>query len=283
VVLCLEQEVRKPKEQRKRVDPHEQDQEQEQDEDQDHDAGDPVSDSMLAMPGIDEMTVEPIESADSKEGLTDKSSNMKPITSNETKTRKSPVRQLSTATSEDSDAEKVERLVNIKECPLCHKPRMNSKAELDIITHMGICSSTDPHAVNRIVVNEFVTASQAHRKWFTKVISKATKGAYRLGADSANIIVQDRLTGALQEERMASYVRLGMRLAYRGFGPGGGMEGARIRRMLESMSYKQGVKFESPASVREIQPFINFHNLDMSEVLDPVSSFSKRDGRPAQD
>jgi len=47
---------------------------------------------------------------------------------------------------------------------------------------MGVCSSTDPRAVNRIVVNEFVTASQAQRKWFTKVISKATKGAYQLGA-----------------------------------------------------------------------------------------------------
>lgn len=40
-------------------------------------------------------------------------------------------------------------------------------------------------------------------------------------------IVQDRLTGALLEEKMAVYVRLGMRLAYRGIGPGGGMEGAR--------------------------------------------------------
>lgn len=47
---------------------------------------------------------------------------------------------------------------------------------------MGVCSSTDPRAVNRIVVNEYVTASQAQRKWFTKVISKATKGAYQLGA-----------------------------------------------------------------------------------------------------
>lgn len=53
--------------------------------------------------------------------------------------------------------------------------------------------------------------------------------------------------------------------------------------MLESMSIKQGVKFESPASVREIQPFINFHNLDMSEVLDPVSSFSERAIRHAQE
>lgn len=53
------------------------------------------------------------------------------------------------------------------------------------------------------------------------------------------------------------------------------MEGARIRRMLESMSIKQGVRFNSPHSVREIRPFIAFHNLNMEEVLDPLESFSK--------
>lgn len=60
--------------------------------------------------------------------------------------------------------------------------------EVDIVTHLGICSSTDPRSVNRIVVGSYVTASQAQRKWFTKVISKATKGAYSLGANSANIV-----------------------------------------------------------------------------------------------
>lgn len=79
----------------------------------------------------------------------------------------------------------------------------------------------------------------------------------------------------LQEEKISTYIRLGIRLAYKGIGAGGGMEGARIRRMLESMSIKQGVRFNSPNSVREIEPFINFHNLPMSEVLEPMSSFSK--------
>lgn len=65
---------------------------------------------------------------------------------------------------------------------------MTSKAELDIITHLGICASTDPRGVNRIVVGNFVTSSQAQRKWFTKAISKATRGAYSLGANSANIV-----------------------------------------------------------------------------------------------
>lgn len=40
-------------------------------------------------------------------------------------------------------------------------------------------------------------------------------------------IVQDRQTGSLQEEKMASYVRLGMRVIYRGIGTGGGIEGER--------------------------------------------------------
>jgi len=49
------------------------------------------------------------------------------------------------------------------------------------------------------------------------VISKITYGGYKLGANSANILVQDRLTGQIQEERMSVYVRLGIRLLYKGF------------------------------------------------------------------
>lgn len=169
----------------------------------------------------------------------------------------------------------IERVINIKECPLCHKPRMDSRAEVDIITHIAICAAANPGSLSRIVVGSFVTNSQAQRKWISRAIAKVTKGAYQLGANSANIIVQDRRTGNLLEEKMAVYVRLGMRLAYKGFGAGGAMEGARIRRLLESMSRKQGIKFDSVHSVHEIKHFIAFHNLDLSEVLDPLSSFSK--------
>ena len=41
-------------------------------------------------------------------------------------------------------------------------------------------------------------------------------GGYRLGANSANILVQDRRTGMINEERMSVYVRLGIRLLYKG-------------------------------------------------------------------
>ena len=43
--------------------------------------------------------------------------------------------------------------------------------------------------------------------------------------------------------------------------------------MLRNMSYKQGRKYDDPASAREIQGFINFHQLDMSEVLKPMEDF----------
>ena len=46
-----------------------------------------------------------------------------------------------------------------------------------------------------------------------------------------------------------------------------------VRKMLKTMSIKQGKKFDDPASAREIQGFINFHQLDMSEVLKPIEDF----------
>ena len=77
-----------------------------------------------------------------------------------------------------------ERVINIKNCPLCHRPRMKSKAEMDIVTHLAICASKDWARVDQIMVGNFVTASQAQRKWYTKVISKVSSGDYRLGAVS---------------------------------------------------------------------------------------------------
>ena len=81
-----------------------------------------------------------------------------------------------------SDSNPIERLINVKNCPLCHRPRLNSKTEIDIITHLAICASQDWNRVDRIVVGNFVTASQAQRKWYTKMITKVSSGDYKLGA-----------------------------------------------------------------------------------------------------
>jgi phosphatidylserine decarboxylase len=46
-----------------------------------------------------------------------------------------------------------------------------------------------------------------------------------------------------------------------------------VRKLLRSLSLKQGKKYDDPASAAEIEGFINFHQLDMSEVLLPVEQF----------
>lgn len=109
-----------------------------------------------------------------------------------------------------------EHVIEIRECPLCHQPRLSKRSDADIITHIATCASRDWRQVDNLVMGGFVTSSQAQRKWYTKVITKISYGGYKLGANSANILVQDRITGQINEERMSVYVRLGIRLLYKG-------------------------------------------------------------------
>src|SRR5215510_4973243 len=46
------------------------------------------------------------------------------------------------------------------------------------------------------------------------------------------------------------------------------------RRLLKSLSIKQGMKYDSPDSARDIPTFIDFHQLNKDEILDPLDSFS---------
>jgi phosphatidylserine decarboxylase len=109
-----------------------------------------------------------------------------------------------------------EHVIEIRECPLCHQPRLAKRSDADIITHIATCASRDWRQVDNLVMGGFVTSSQAQRKWYSKVITKISYGGYKLGANSANILVQDRVTGQINEERMSVYVRLGIRLLYKG-------------------------------------------------------------------
>lgn len=115
-----------------------------------------------------------------------------------------------------ADDQGEEHVIEIRECPLCHQPRLAKRSDADIITHIATCASRDWRQVDNLVMGGFVTSTQAQRKWYTKVITKISYGGYRLGANSANILVQDRTTGQINEERMSVYVRLGIRLLYKG-------------------------------------------------------------------
>ncbi|KNZ57843.1 phosphatidylserine decarboxylase [Puccinia sorghi] len=170
-----------------------------------------------------------------------------------------------------------EKVVHISCCPICHQQQAQSQVEIDMVTHMAVCASKDWASLQNILSpGNFVTSSQANRKWFTKVIGKVQNGKYSLGANSANIIVQDRRTGRLIEEKMQAYVRLGIRMMYKsgsGSTKENRMEHQKIKKLLKSLTIKQGNKFNSPDSIKEITPFINFHELDVNEIKLPLSEF----------
>ena len=79
------------------------------------------------------------------------------------------------------------------------------------------------------------------------------------------------------------YVRLGIRLLYKGL-RSGTMERQKsifltlqtnniVKGLLRSLSVKQGRKYDNPSSAREIKGFVEFHKLDLSEVLLPIEEF----------
>jgi phosphatidylserine decarboxylase len=138
-----------------------------------------------------------------------------------------------------------EHVIQISECPLCHQPRLNKRSEMDIVTHLATCASQDWRQVDKLVMGGFVTSSQAQRKWYSKVISKISYGGYKLGANSANILVQDRVTGLVQEERMSVYVRLGIRLLYKGLSSSS-MENKKSMRINQSSTKNDLLMLGSP-------------------------------------
>lgn len=176
------------------------------------------------------------------------------------------------ACSADDDCEHIERVIQLSTCPICLRPRLSRADEADIVTHLALCTSKKGRSVDDIMVSNFVTATQAQRKWYTNVFTVLSQGHYRIGANSANILIQNRLTGQVIEEKMQVYVRLGIRLLYQG--AKSRMNGARARRMLRNLTIKQGRKYDNPNSVRAIQPFISFHGINMDEMVEPVESFS---------
>ncbi|KAL0085359.1 phosphatidylserine decarboxylase-domain-containing protein [Phycomyces blakesleeanus] len=189
----------------------------------------------------------------------------------ENKPKKHPVSTKTCLTRRSSSASS-EKVIRLSECPICHRSNLSKRAQMDIVAHVATCAANDWTTVDRFLMGNFLTEAYAQRRWFIKLVSKVGYGKYSLGTNNANIIVQDRRTGQLIEERMSVYIRLGMRLVYKGTNTG--IQSKTAQRILTNMTLRQGRRFDAPISVREIPAFIKFHKIDMSEVLQPLSSFN---------
>ncbi|KAI9207931.1 phosphatidylserine decarboxylase-domain-containing protein [Polychytrium aggregatum] len=166
-----------------------------------------------------------------------------------------------------------EHLIQMKECPVCHNKNIRNRSDFDVISHVALCAHQDMSKVETFLMSGFLTEAYASRKWFTKIFSYVTFGGYAVGKNNANILVQDRTSGQLIEEKMPTYIRLGIRLLYQASASRGAIEARSIKSLLKSLSVKQGKEFDDPNSVKEISRFISFHNLSLEEVELPLSEF----------
>ncbi|KAI9009539.1 phosphatidylserine decarboxylase-domain-containing protein [Gaertneriomyces semiglobifer] len=186
--------------------------------------------------------------------------------------RKQPQKGSDTDSSMGSTSAETEHVIQIRECPICRK-KIHRKEDLDVVSHVALCANEDLGKVDNFVMGGFLTEAYATRKWYSKILSYVTYGGYSLGKNNANIIVQDRATGQLVEERMPTYVRLGIRLLYQFRSGRSTVERRTIKNLLKHLSIKQGRKFDDPSSRRAIKHFVAFHNLSLDEILDPLDSF----------
>lgn len=164
---------------------------------------------------------------------------------------------------------KTSEFKNVWKCPKCFKERKKSNvskkskltSENDLITHFALCTFDHKH---KVLKPSYVSMAFASKRWFSKVLIKMSYGKYALGSNNANILVQDRDTGIILEEKISAHVKVGLRIIYNGKGK----ESKKFRHLLKRLSVRQGKKFDSPNSVKQIESFIKFHHLDMSQCLD---------------
>jgi len=62
-------------------------------------------------------------------------------------------------------------------------------------------------------------------------------------------------------------------LIYHAMGDGKLAEHQSLKKLLYVMTVQQGKKYSDPKSKHEIQPFISYHNLDVDEMREPLTSF----------
>ena len=74
----------------------------------------------------------------------------------------------------------MERLFQIKNCPMCRKNLAN-KMDMDVIAHIALCKLDDYSKLDNFVLGGFLTESYASRKWYTKIINRVTFGKYSTG------------------------------------------------------------------------------------------------------
>lgn len=167
-----------------------------------------------------------------------------------------------------------EKIIQIYKCPICGISIGKNRDELDVVSHISICANTDYSQVDKFVMSGVVTEAYTSRKWYSKVLKFVGYGQYSIGKNNANILIQDRESGLIIEEKMSPFVRLGIRLLYKSAGANKATEARLVKNLLATLTYRQGKIYTDPSSAKEIVPFTKFHKINIDEILDPLPSFN---------
>lgn len=167
-----------------------------------------------------------------------------------------------------------EKVVILTHCPFCMKHWTAKQEEIDVVTHLGICSASETSQIDKFVMGGFLTEEYASRKWFARLLSFMSFGNYRLGRNNGNILIQDRRTGKLIEEKMPTYIRLGIRMLHQNIVTyNTAVDFGYVRNIFQTLTIQQGQKYDHPSSVNNIPHFIKYHKLPVHEIADPLTSF----------
>eukprot|EP01028_Stygiella_incarcerata_P003430 TRINITY_DN1682_c0_g1_i1.p1 TRINITY_DN1682_c0_g1~~TRINITY_DN1682_c0_g1_i1.p1 ORF type:complete len:757 (+),score=209.80 TRINITY_DN1682_c0_g1_i1:121-2391(+) len=151
-------------------------------------------------------------------------------------------------------------------CPGCFR-ELKGLSDEDIITHVTPCVEFGTDVVDRMLMSGFLTPTAAALK---RPKNKKTD-AYT--QSMSVILVRDRKSGVLIEEAVPTYIRTAMRMMYRNALGRKFVESKRTKRLLKHMTARGEKKFNSPASVKDIKPFIELHHINTEELLEPLDSF----------
>ncbi|KAJ3410219.1 hypothetical protein HDV05_004014 [Chytridiales sp. JEL 0842] len=157
-----------------------------------------------------------------------------------------------------------EHVIQLNECPYCAKG-VRLKADLDAISHVALCFYENMANADIFVMGGLLAESGTSKKWYTKILSMVAYGRRSIGKNKENVIIHDRATGQLFEEKMPVYVRMGMRLLYQAAASENPDDIERVKSLLRSWSIRQGEKFNHPSSKEEIKKFIAYHKIVVDE------------------
>eukprot|EP01137_Pigoraptor_chileana_P025438 Opistho-2@94946 len=160
------------------------------------------------------------------------------------------------------------------QCPVCSVPlSFAGDDRMGAVSHVALCSEGSSDGPGQILTGGLLTEAYASRGWLSRIGNYLSGGRYGIGAVSGNILVQDRLTGAIVEEKMPVFIRVAIRLMYHTNMGDSTVRNSRVQRIMARLTEQQGTKFDNPSSVSHIRPFIKFHNLDTDEMADTLDSF----------